>query len=112
MNSKGFTFLELLTAILIFALGALVLAGTQVLSTKGTAFNQEATRAASMAQNKIEELKEGNFDSIVDGRSTEKGMLVSWTVANNGTLPDRTKEVTVTVSWASKNISISTIIGE
>jgi prepilin-type N-terminal cleavage/methylation domain-containing protein len=112
LNNKGFTLFEILTTILIFSLGILVLAGTQILSTKGTAFNQEATTAASIAQKKIEELKRANFNSIVDGNGAEKNMLVSWSVATEGSIPYRTKDITVTVSWASKSINLYTTIGE
>lgn len=112
MNRRGFTLLEILTTILIFSLGILALAGTQILSTKGTAFNQEATTAASIAQKRIEGLKQSKFDSIVDGSSTERGMIVSWSVTSTGIAPYRIKDVTVTVSWSSKSISLYTIIGE
>lgn len=112
MNKKGFTLFEILATILIFSLGVLVLAGTQILSTKGTAFNQEATKAASLAQKKIEELKQTGFDSIVDGSNADHGMVVSWSVVTEGTSPYQTKDVTVTVSWTSKNISLYTIVGE
>lgn len=102
----------MLAAILIFSIGILVLAGTQILSTKGTAFNQEVTAAALVAQKKIEELRESSFESVVDGSSSEKGMVLSWSVANEGSSPFRIKDVTVTVSWASKSIKLYTIIGE
>jgi type II secretory pathway pseudopilin PulG len=112
LNNKAFTLFEILATILIFSLGILVLAGTQVLSTRGTAFNQEATTAASIAQKKIEELKQTGFDSIIDGNGPEKDMIVSWNVIDAGTVPYRTKDVTVTVSWGSKSINLYTIIGE
>jgi prepilin-type N-terminal cleavage/methylation domain-containing protein len=112
LNDRGFTLFEILVTILIFSLGILVLAGTQILSTKGTTFNQEATTATTIVQKKMEELKETVFDSIVDGSSTEKGMVVSWSVAGQGVSPYRIKDVTVTVAWASKSISLYTIIAE
>lgn len=112
MNNRGFTLLEILTTILIFSLGILVLAGTQILSTKGTAFNREATAATLTAQKKVEELKGADFDSVLDGSSAEGDMIVSWHVATEGTSPFRTKDVTVTVTWTSKSISLYTIIGE
>lgn len=112
MNNRGFTLFEILATILVFTLGILALAGTQILSTKGTAFNQDATTAATLAQKKLEELKESSFEAILDGTSTEKGMVVSWSAVSSGNLPYRIKDVTVTVTWASKTISVSTIIGE
>lgn len=111
-NGRGFTLFEILATILIFTLGILALAGTQILSTKGTAFNQDATTAASIAQKRIEEIKETAFDSIVEGSRSEKGMFVSWSVVSFGSSPYRMKDVTVIVAWASKTISVSTIIGE
>lgn len=112
MNRNGFTLFEILVTILIFSVGILALAGTQVLSTKGTAFNQHATMAVLIAQKKVEELKETAFDSLVDGSGTEKGMLVSWSIADEGNPPYRTKDITVTVEWGSKRINLYTIIGE
>lgn len=112
MNKAGFTLFEILTTIGIFSLGILVLAGTQVLSTKGTAFNREATAAASLAQTRIEELKETTFDALAGGKSTENGMSVSWSVAETGVTPYRIKDITVTVSWAAKSINLYTIVAE
>jgi len=110
----GFSLLEILVTIVIFSLGILALAATQVLNIKGTGFNKDAGVATGLAQKRLEDLKNTAFDSIAANTTgvTERGMNVSWSVTTSGTAPHRYKDVAVTVAWEGKSISCYTIITE
>lgn len=112
--SKGFSLLEILVTIVIFSLGVLALAATQVLNIQGTGFNKDAGIATSLAQKRLEDLKNTTFTSIASNTTgvTERGMNVSWDVTTNGTAPHRYKDVSVTVTWAGRSITCYTIITE
>ena len=113
-RTAGFSLMEILVTIVIFSLGVLALAATQVLNIKGTGFNKDAGVATSLAQKRLEDLKNTAFDSIAANTTgvTERGMNVSWSVTTNGTAPHRYKDVAVTVAWEGKGISCYTIITE
>jgi prepilin-type N-terminal cleavage/methylation domain-containing protein len=111
---SGFSLLEILVTIVIFSLGVLALAATQVLNIKGTGFNKDAGVATGLAQKRLEDLKNTTFGSIASNTTgvTERGMNVSWSVTDYGTAPHRYKDVVVTVAWEGKNISCYTVITE
>jgi prepilin-type N-terminal cleavage/methylation domain-containing protein len=113
-KNKGFSLLEILVAIVIFSLGLVALAGTQVLNIKGTGFNKDANMATSLAQRQLEDLKNTPFTSITANTTgvTQGNMNVSWDVTTYGAAPNRYKDVVVTVSWEGKSISCYTIITE
>ncbi len=111
---SGFSLLEILVTIVIFSLGVLALAATQVLNLKGTGFNKDAGVATGLAQKRLEDLKNTAFNSITSNTTgvTERGMNVSWSVTDYGTAPHRYKDVVVTIAWEGKNISCHTSITE
>jgi prepilin-type N-terminal cleavage/methylation domain-containing protein len=113
LTNKGFTILEILVALAIFAIGILGLAKMQVLSITGTSFNKDATKATAIAQRVIEEFKNASFGtSSSKCGATVDSMSVACSVSTNGTTPNRYNDITVTVSWNNKNISLFTIISE
>ncbi len=57
MSEKGFTLIELVVAILVFAIGILGIAKMQTVSVKGTSYGMHYSQALNIAQDKIEELK-------------------------------------------------------
>jgi type II secretion system protein I len=114
LNKRGFTLIEILIALIIFTIGALALAKMQIASTKGSSFGKEAILATTLAQKKMEELKTMPFNAIVtDGAGvTEQNMNVTWTVTENGTAPNRYKNLGVTVTWAGKSIVLNSLVSE
>jgi prepilin-type N-terminal cleavage/methylation domain-containing protein len=118
LNKRGFTVLEILIAVLIFALGALILAKMQVTSVKGSGFNKQAAVSTTLAQKKMEELKAMSYSAVTTDATgvtdTVAGVAynTTWAVVESGTAPTRYKSVAVTVAWGTTSITINSIISE
>jgi type IV pilus assembly protein PilV len=123
-DTRGFTLLEVMIALVILAIGLLGLAGLQIIAIKGNSFGQQMTVASTLAQNQLEELRE-NAGSLSDGNDTvtdQNGITYTrnWVVATNQ--PQANMDtVNITVSWtgptgsgseAMRSISIRTIISQ
>ena len=111
-NNKGFTLIEILVGLVLFAVGAVVFAQMQVLSVKGSSFGKDALAATTLGEQNLEQLKNTPFNGIVGNTVTSGNMTVTWTVTSSGTAPSRYKTILLTVSWAGKSISFSTIVSE
>jgi prepilin-type N-terminal cleavage/methylation domain-containing protein len=120
-DQKGFTLVEILVAILVFAIGAIAIAQTQTGNAKGTNFGREALVAATVGETQMETLKgrartSAGFAGLVTaatghqvvsvtsgdvpGLAQVSGMTMSWTARNvQGTSPNRYLTVEVTVRW-------------
>lgn len=117
---SGFTLLEVLITLVILCVGMLALASLQVMAIRGNSFGQQMTVASMVAQSKLEELREMDFDTVASGTDScaddANGILYTrqWTVQNDIPQPDM-KTVRVTVTWtgceASRSVAVSTIIG-
>ena len=57
VRERGFTLLEVIIAISIFAVGVLAVATMQISATRGNRLGNELTQATTLAQMQIEELK-------------------------------------------------------
>jgi type IV pilus assembly protein PilV len=112
-TNRGFTILEILIALAILAVGVVGVAKMQVLNILGTSFNKDSTKATSLAQRAIEEFKNVPFGvtPTICG-TTVDNMSITCSVSSNGTAPNRYNDITVNVSWNSKDTSIFTIISE
>jgi len=116
-KQKGFTLIEVLFSLIIFAVGLLAIAGMQITSIKGNHFSSNVTQAAVLAQNKLEYLKNLSFeDPKLDGgqppeQINESGIVfvVEYGVVLMG---NYMKKITATVQWTDQvnhSISLSTI---
>lgn len=118
-NQNGFTLLEILLAITIFAIGLLAVATMQVSAIHGNKLGNEWTQATTLAQQQLETLKSGDITTAaytpggpysdpnnpITGTGTSGGIFTrSWTIAANTTFSVRT---TVTVSWTQKGVNHS-----
>ena len=116
-TNKGFSLIEMLIAVTIFAIGLLAMAQLQTHSIVYNAQAQRNTVATIHAQNKMDELRAMDFADL-DGENgttetTGDGYDIEVTVAN-GPLSD-TRNITVEVSWTykgNKSYEINSIIAE
>jgi len=100
-KEEGFTLIEVMVALVIFAFGILAVLGMQVTSIRGGYQSQNLTEAASEGANKIEELIALDYAYLADGTESVAGKYtLDWDVTENtsGELSD-SKAIELTVQW-------------
>lgn len=113
-GENGFTILEVLIAISIFAIGLLAVAALQITAFQGNRVGDELTKATMLAQMQVEALKGADFANLaivtdfpdpnnpIDETGAVGGRFTrTWTIANNTTF---SRLVTVTVGWTSMGV--------
>jgi type IV pilus assembly protein PilV len=118
-EKKGFTLLEVLITMVIFAIGLLGLASMQVMAIKGNSFGQQMTAASTLAQNQLEEMRRnlGAFTSGENDTVTDQNGVTytrTWTMTANTPQTSMTT-VVLTVQWidsidTQRTINIRTIM--
>ncbi len=113
IKSHGFTLIEVLIALVILSVAFLGLAGLMVQTTKNNSFGGRITEAATLAQDKLEELRATSWGAITPGSDliniNNKDFARRWTVNPNGNLDT----ITITVNWNDKtvhSISLTSLI--
>lgn len=88
-NARGFSVVEILIALMIFAIAVLALASSGFVATKALRSGRSYTTSSSIAQTKLDSLTALGWDSLagVTGSETVQGYPVSWEV--QGTNPRR-----------------------
>lgn len=76
----GFTLVELMVALMVFAVGMLGLAATAGSVTRMMGGAKRQTIAATIAQSRLEKLRSSPCASIVSGSETVRGITNTWTV--------------------------------
>jgi type IV pilus assembly protein PilV len=116
----GFTLIEIMITLVILSVGLTALAGLQVSAIKGNTFSKRMTAAVSIANQKLEQIKDTDYANILSESSaqiTQSNMRFTRqvTVTNNSPLAN-TKTVNVTVTWSdgsnSHSVPITTIISQ
>ena len=103
-ENSGFSLVEVLIAMAIFAIGILGVATMQISSTNGNTTARMSSEASEFAQSQIDQLlAETTYANVVDGNAvTADGYTVQWTVVNESDIDldgnNDTKEVRVIVS--------------
>ncbi len=112
----GFSLVEVLISIVVFAIGLLAIGAMQITSVKTISFSNHVTGATLLAQTKLEELKRlpyGDFN--LSGGEHQEGSLSGSIFSRKYAVEDVTstmKVITVTVEWVdrvSHRISLSTV---
>ena len=109
LNDKGFSLLEVLVAVVIFAVGILAMAALQLTAIKGNHFSNNLTEATTIAQEKLEELIQTDYslsnagEPLAPGNHSEtQGIYtIDWTVQDNTPIQD-TKTILITVRWTER----------
>jgi type IV pilus assembly protein PilV len=119
-KSQGFSLIEVLVALIILSISLLALAGLMVTTTKNNSFGNHMTEAATLAQDKLEQLRAVRWEAIPEGASTDPAPQIgstgisyvrNWTVVANGVL----KTITIAVSWQDKSnhsITLTSILSQ
>ena len=115
-RKNGFSLIEVLIALVLFAVGMLGVGAMQIGSIKGNSFSQEVTQATVLSQERLEELRKMDFDdSNLSNGHHDEGVLSgsefsrSYDVESTSTT---LKAVTVTVQWTEEidhSVSLSTL---
>ena len=114
-RQSGFTLIEIMIAIFILTVGLLGVAGMAATVINGNAFGKEITTAATLAQDKMEELKNTDYGSIVSDDDADPIYTRTWTVAADTPAGGmKTIEVKVEFLWkgATHNVTLNTIVAE
>ena len=117
---KGFTLIETLLAIFLLTVALLGTASLLYSTMGGNEYAENVTTAATLAQYKMESLKNMSYSSIatespesIDDEGNPGGIYTRTTTVDDTTLPNM-KIITVTVGWSwknqSRNISLKTIL--
>ncbi len=113
-NVKGFSIVELLVALTIIAIGVLAVAGLMPLARRSTLQSGDMTRAIEYAQQKMEELKNLEYDEVTAGSDSMGIFRRSWTVDEDTPMQDM-KKVTTSVTWITgtkDGVELVTYIGK
>jgi len=112
-KDEGFTLIEVLIAISIFAIGMLAVATMQISAIKVNSNAGKITTRITWAQDKLEKLMALPYtDSQLQAagspfqETTSDGYIVSWTVTDNTPITN-TKLITVTVTGRGKTTRVS-----
>ena len=101
-ESRGFSLVEVLIALVILSISLLALAGLMVQTTKNNSFGSHMTEAATVAQDEFEILRARPYNSMLAGGDPSvpgaNGQTYSrnWTIVRSGSFAD----TSITVTWA------------
>ena len=97
----GFTLPELIIAIVILVVGVLGLASTAAVVMRQITGSSMQTRAAVMAQSRLETMRSNTCAAMAAGTATSNGITETWRPTLNG----RTATMTVVITWAENRIN-------
>jgi type IV pilus assembly protein PilV len=103
-ESKGFTLVEVLIAIVILSVALLALGGLQIISIRGNSFGNHMTEAITLAKDLMEEMKNTEWEQIQGSSDDPLGDsgIVYHRVCTVTEL-DNIKTVAVKVTWDNGN---------
>lgn len=118
-NHKGLTLLEVVIAMALFFVAVLALAGVAVTASKGAAASRHLTMAATLAQDKLEQMRNTGYDAAAPLETTEAYETIPAFPLYQRVVRIETgrpvpglQTATVTVSWADDrhSVVVSTIL--
>ena len=116
----GFTLIELMITLVILSIGLVALVGLQVSAIKGNTFSKRMTAAVTIANQKLEQIKDTAYANILSESSTQitqsNMTFTRQVMVTNNTPLANTKTVNVTVTWSdgsnSHSVPITTVISQ
>jgi type IV pilus assembly protein PilV len=114
-KNKGFTLIELLISIVLITVGLVTLMGIMSFGIYADVNLEYRLTALSLANEKMEELKDTAFGSISAGTETGGAIGFDWVDTRTVSVdepygPDLLKDVTVTVQWTKKGSTQSVAV--
>lgn len=103
-DDKGFTFIEIMIAVFLLVTALLGLISTTGMVINSNSFSKMMSTATTLAQDKMEELRNTSYTGISEAGSPETVESIytrRWTVASNVPATGM-KTIAVTVSWSWK----------
>ncbi len=105
-EKKGFTLIEVMVAMVLFSVGLLAFAGLEVIVIRNMTFSKDYARANEYAQQKAEELKGTDWDTVSGGSDTLEGRFArTWTQTTEGYI----KHIRVKVDWIDATYGSKTV---
>ncbi len=98
VHQDGFTLIEVLASMVILAIGVLGLAPMIISAIQGNSFGNDMTRANTLAQDKMEELKTMSYTLMSSGQDTVGSVERTWTVNRDDPIPGVSR-LTVITKW-------------
>ena len=123
-KNSGFTLIEIMVSIAIIAIGIFAVMSLIIIVMKGNTLSKRATTATTIAQDKLEEFKNMDYDDIIAYSSGNTDIdydtVYYWEIDVDYDAPATdTKTITVDVYWSSggtdtthNNVELKTIIAK
>jgi prepilin-type N-terminal cleavage/methylation domain-containing protein len=109
-ESKGFTLMEVMIAIVVLSVALLALAGLQIISIRGNSFGNNMTEAITLAKDLMEEMKNEDWEQIADSSNPLKGASgITYQRTCSVTQTGKIKTVTITVTWDNDNHRVALV---
>jgi len=103
LNQKGLTLVEILIGLIIFAIGVLGIVSMQIISVKGGGFSNDMDQAGTLAQDKLEDLKNLAYADLNGGSDNPPPIFSrQWSIAED--VGNSMKTITVTVQWTDTTV--------
>jgi len=114
IGQQGFTMIENIIAIFILVVALLGLLSTTVIVVKADSFGRTMTTATTLAQDKMESLKNTGYADLVSGADTIQSLYTrTWTVTDNSPAANM-KTLVVSVGWSlqggTHDVTVSCIV--
>ena len=102
---RGFTLIEMIIAIMVMSIGIMGLAGHGELRGDADGWRQHADDRRHARDKVADSLAARRCSALVSGTQTQRGVTITWTVADSS----RTKWVTEQVQYKTKRGSTKTV---